>query len=87
MKPDFARVDRGGAERGGVLASSNAIFAGALRREHDHARTTAALTALGYPPPDPAGLAEAAALRADTLRRQADPSVRRTLADVLRRLQ
>jgi hypothetical protein len=44
---------------------------GELRRRLDHDRTVQALQALGYPLPTADELAEAAAIRADTVRRQA----------------
>ena len=55
------------------------LLDGAMGRHLDHARTVDALTRLGYRAPEPADLADAAWLREDTLRRQADPAVRRYL--------
>lgn len=92
-------VDRGAAEwaagfgtwprsRGaGGFASGAAILSGALRRQLNHGLTSQMLAELGYAKPTAEDLAEGAALRADTLRRQADPTIRHQLATALRRLQ
>lgn len=52
-----------------------------------HAATIDVLAKLGYRVPTPFELAEAARLRDDTLRHQADPETRRLIAEALRLLR
>jgi hypothetical protein len=75
------------AHGAGSFASGAAILSGALHRKINHGLTSQTLTELGYTRPTPDELAEGAELRADTLRRQADPTIRQQLAAALRRLQ
>jgi hypothetical protein len=56
-------------------------------RRIDHGRTTDIMHRLGYPEPAAAARTNAARLRQDTLRRQADPATRHYLDEALRRLR